>query len=88
MAVDESIKNTNWAKMSDEELFVAYREGNMAAMEMLLSRIGGPLMGTIMKRVGDRDVAEDIFQDTLERIVRHKSLCRSPAPEGQGGTDG
>ena len=72
MAVDASRKNVKWAEMSDEELFVAYREGNMTAMEMLLSRMGRPLMGTILKRVGDRDVAEDIFQDTLERIVRHR----------------
>lgn len=60
------------ARMSEEELFAEYREGNDIAMEILINKVGAPLFRTIFRRVGDRATAEDIFQDTLERIVRHR----------------
>ncbi len=59
-------------KKSEEELFVEYRNGNSEAMEIILSKISGPLYGTILKQVGDKSAAEDIFQETLERVVRHR----------------
>jgi len=58
--------------MSEEELFVEYRNGNSEAMEMLLEKMGGRLFGTILRQVGDRAAAEDIFQETLERVIRHR----------------
>jgi len=72
MMDDVSPGNASLARMSEEELFWAYREGNEMAMEMLLGRIGRPLFRSILRQVGDRSIAEDIFQDTLERIVRHR----------------
>lgn len=59
--------------MSDEELFVAYRGGDEAALEALVERIKAPLFRTILRHVRDVQHAEDILQDTIERIIRHKS---------------
>ena len=73
MESDFEAKRVSWDDKSDEELFVEYCEGNMTAMEALLGRIGRPLYRTILRQVGNRAVAEDIFQDSLERIVRHRT---------------
>ena len=59
--------------MSDEALFVAYCDGDENALEMLIERIREPLFRTIVRNVGDVTVAEDVFQDTVERIIRHRS---------------
>ena len=58
--------------LSDEDLFVAYREGDAAALEILVDRIKAPLFRTILRNVGDRFLAEDILQETVERIIRHR----------------
>ena len=60
------------SQISDEDLFVAYREGDSMAMETLVNRIQAPLFRTILRNVGDRFLAEDILQDTIERIIRHR----------------
>lgn len=61
-----------WGDMSEEELFVEYRNGSPEAMEMLLQKMAGPLYGSILRQVGDKVAAEDIFQETLERVIRHR----------------
>lgn len=57
---------------SDEALFIAFREGDPDALEILLNRIKTPLYRTILRTVGDKFLAEDIFQETVERIIKNK----------------
>lgn len=66
--------------MNDEELFMAYRDGNSAALEVLVDRVRAPLFRTILRHVGERTTAEDIFQDTLERIIRHRRQYDASKP--------
>lgn len=56
---------------SDEELFLRYRSGEAVVFEELLGRFKAPLFGVILKMVGDRADAEDVFQETLYRVIRH-----------------
>jgi len=55
--------------MTDEELVVSFAEGNDRAFEVLLSRHKHPLFSYILYRVRNRDLADDIFQDTFIKAI-------------------
>ncbi|MPM23862.1 RNA polymerase sigma factor CarQ [bioreactor metagenome] len=55
--------------MSDEELVVSYAEGNNCAFEVLLSRHKQSLFSYILYMVRNRDLADDIFQDTFIKAI-------------------
>lgn len=54
---------------TDEELVVSYAEGNNCAFEILLSRHKQSLFSYILYRVRNRDLADDIFQDTFIKAI-------------------
>ena len=56
-------------KLSDIELIKGYRDGNCACFEELLSRHQTKVYGYIFSVVKDKDVADDIFQDTFFKVV-------------------
>lgn len=55
--------------MTDEELVVSYAEGNDCAFEVLLSRHKQSLFSYILYMVRNRDLADDIFQDTFIKAI-------------------
>ena len=57
------------SKMTDEELALAYIDGNNRAFDLLLSRTQTKLFTYIMFVVRDRDVANDIFQETFVKVI-------------------
>ena len=59
----------NLEKMTDEALALSYRGGNNKAFDLLLSRNQQKLFSYIMFVVRDRDVADDIFQETFVKVV-------------------
>lgn len=57
--------------MTDEELALSYVGGNKRAFDLLLARNQSKLFSYILFVVRDRDVADDIFQETfLKAIMR------------------
>ena len=56
-------------KMTDEELALSYIDGNNKAFDLLLSRTKNKLFTYIMFVVRDRDVADDIFQETFVKVI-------------------
>lgn len=56
-------------EMSDEQLAVAYSQGNIQAFDLLLDRSKTKLLSYILFVVRNRDVAEDIFQDTFVKVI-------------------
>lgn len=56
-------------KLSDNELILGYRNGNYSNFEILLSRYQTKVYGYIFSVVKDKDVADDIFQDTFYKVV-------------------
>ena len=54
---------------ADEELVVSYAEGNNCAFEILLSRHKQSLFSYILYMVRNRDLADDIFQDTFIKAI-------------------
>lgn len=56
-------------KLTDEQLAMLYIDGNNRAFDMLLSRNQSRLFSYIIFVVKDRDVAEDIFQETFVKVI-------------------
>ncbi len=54
---------------SDKELVNAYILGKESALEVLISRHKSKIFSTIMYMVNDRDLAEDVFQDTFIKVI-------------------
>lgn len=59
----------NFLSMTDEVLVASYAEGNNGAFEVLLSRHQQSLFGYIFYSVRNRNLANDIFQDTFIKAI-------------------
>ncbi|MCH5222307.1 MAG: sigma-70 family RNA polymerase sigma factor [Muribaculaceae bacterium] len=59
----------NLHKLTDEELVAAYAQGNNDAFDALLLRYKSKLFSYIYQMVRDRDLADDIFQDTFVKAI-------------------
>ena len=53
----------------DQSLIQAYLQGNEKAFEVLLLRHKDRIFRAVYAKVRDRDIAEDIFQDTFIKII-------------------
>lgn len=57
--------------MTNEELAMSYSQGNNAAFDLLLDRVKGDVFSYILVVVRNKDLAEDIFQDTFVKVIMH-----------------
>jgi len=55
--------------LSDQELVKKYLTGDNRSFEIMLMRHKSRLFAFIMSKVKNRDIAEDIFQDTFIKII-------------------
>jgi len=55
--------------MTDEELVVLYAKGNNPAFDVLLNRYKSSVHSYIYYIVRDRDLTEDIFQETFVKVI-------------------
>ena len=60
-------------ELSDEELFAAYRRGDRAGFQKLLERYQRELFHFLVRFLGDRSTAEDIFQETFLQVHQSAS---------------
>jgi RNA polymerase sigma-70 factor (ECF subfamily) len=60
---------TNLKQMSDEELVVTYAQGNNSAFDILLNRHQSSVYSYIYFIVRDRELSEDIFQETFVKVI-------------------
>ena len=56
---------------SDEELVRRLARGDAPALRALMDRYRGPLHGYLCRLLGSAPDAEDLFQDTFVRVLRH-----------------
>ena len=56
--------------IDDATLVNDYIAGNEAALATLIKRHQSKIFGFIYSKVGDRDLADDIFQDTFIKVIR------------------
>ena len=59
----------NLKDMTDEQLAIAYIQGENKAFDMLLARNQAKLYSYIMFVVRDRNIADDVFQDTFVKVI-------------------
>jgi len=57
-------------KISDAILVSSYIKGDESALEILIKRHKQRVFSFIYSKVYDRDIAEDIFQDTFIKVIR------------------
>lgn len=57
---------------SDEELVEDYLDGDVAAFRLLIERYHDPLFSFLFRLVGNRQMAEDAFQDAFLQV--HQSM--------------
>jgi len=53
---------------TDESLIAAHLEGDKAAFRELVLRYGDGVLGYLFRMTGNRDQAEDLFQETFKRV--------------------
>jgi len=56
--------------IDDATLVLDYIAGNEAALATLIKRHQSKIFGFIYSKLGDRDLANDIFQDTFIKVIR------------------
>lgn len=59
----------NVSGLTDNELIMGYQKGDYACFETLLSRHQAKVYGYIFSVVKTKEVADDIYQDTLYKVV-------------------
>ncbi|MGB3152198.1 MAG: sigma-70 family RNA polymerase sigma factor [Maribacter sp.] len=57
-------------RIEDSQLVKEYINGSEKAIEILINRHNARLTGFIYSKVGDRELTEDIFQDTFMKVIR------------------
>lgn len=60
----------NQINLNDRELVDRYLDGDESCLEVLVERHKGRIFGFILKRVRDKMLAEDIFQETFFKVIR------------------
>jgi RNA polymerase sigma-70 factor (ECF subfamily) len=58
---------------SDEELMQSYREGDAAAFDRLYARHRGALFRFVRRSVGERSLAEELYQEIWMRVIEARS---------------
>lgn len=65
---------------SDEILMAAYQAGNQAAFGELFARHGGSVYGFLARRLPDRSLADDLYQEAFLRVHRARDTYDASRP--------
>lgn len=74
----------NLKELTDEQLAMCYIEGDNRAFDELLSRTQSKLYSYIMFVVHDREIADDVFQETFVKVITRLQQGRY-VPSGKFG---
>ena len=64
---------------SDEELMLAYAQGDLRAFDLLYSRTRLLLYRFVLRSINDRTLADEVFQETWSRAVASRARYRVEA---------
>jgi RNA polymerase sigma-70 factor (ECF subfamily) len=73
---DAPAVETAAAPLTDHDLMLADRDGELDALGELFERHHGPLYGFLAKLTGDRAGAEDIAQTVFQRMLKYRHTYR------------
>lgn len=63
----------------DEILMLQYARGDIAAFERLVERHRQPMFGYLCRMLGNRELAEDTFQEVFLRVIHSRRRYRKSA---------
>ena len=63
----------------DEALMLRYREGDAAAFDSLYQRHRGGLYRYLLRQAGNRETAEELFQDVWMNLIRNRERYQPTA---------
>jgi len=66
----------------DPEVIRRAAAGDRDALRLVYDQVAGPMFGLARRIVRDRATAEDLFQDSMETVLRRLSQYRGDAPLG------
>jgi RNA polymerase sigma-70 factor (ECF subfamily) len=69
-------------ELTDESLLNAHLDGDRSAFRELVQRHGDSLLGYLFHMTGNRDQAEDLFQETFKRVHEKARTFRGPGFKG------
>jgi RNA polymerase sigma-70 factor (ECF subfamily) len=61
-----------WQEKTDEELISELQKGDLEAFTLLYARYQKRLYNFLLRLLGDRDRAEELFQETMLRVYLHR----------------
>ncbi|MRX28182.1 sigma-70 family RNA polymerase sigma factor [Kangiella sp. HZ709] len=64
---------------SDEALMAAYASGNVKSFEQLYARHKDPLLRYFIRQVSSRAIAEELFQETWQSLIKNSINYKSSA---------
>lgn len=67
---------------------IKVRDGDLDKLGLLFERYKKPLFSFFCTLVRDRDLSEDLVQNTFFRIMKYRHLFRPRLPSGDGGQSG
>ncbi len=67
---------------SDKSLIDAHRQGDPAAFGELVSRYRNSVLGYLIRMSGNREQADDLFQETFKRVHEKAHTFRGPQFKG------
>jgi len=70
-------------KFSDAELVTKYIAGDEQSLAVLITRHQSKIYGYIYSKVCDRDITEDIFQETFFKVIQTIKLKKYYNEEGK-----
>ncbi len=70
----------DYSSKTDEELMIAYQEGDSMAFNLLYDRNADLVRGYLRKRISDSALADDIFQGTFFKFHLTRMQYRTPLP--------
>ena len=78
--VDNKKQNrTDEQSLSDEALMAGYANGNVTAFETLYKRHKDPLLRYFIRQVDTRAIAEELFQETWQNVIKASGSYKSSA---------
>lgn len=69
----------DYSQMSDAEIMLELRDGNMDAFDVLLSKYRKPIMHFMFRMVHNQAVAEELAQEVFLRVYRSRETYRAEA---------
>jgi RNA polymerase sigma-70 factor (ECF subfamily) len=69
----------NFKSLTDEELMKRFQDGEVECFDELVRRYKNQLLNFIFRFIGDKEVAEDLLQETFLRLFRKKHYYREIA---------